>query len=475
MTFNQILLILGARKSIIGILAGLVVLVAAVVSLALPKQYTATGAVLFDVKIDPIVGSVLPGAALPSYMSTQVDLVRSERVMRKVISRLKLDEAPELRASWQEATGGVPGTFESWLAELLLKNTFAEPARESNVINISFSGQSPEFSAAIVNAIIDSYIDTTLELRIEPARRFNAQFSAQAQVARERLELAKAKMSEFQRRSGLTSSDERLDVESARLAELSAQLTVAQSAAADASSRSSVAVGASERFAEAQADPVVARLNSELALAQARLKETQSRLGDAHPEVQQLKASIAELRNRVSAEVSKVSGTLGSNVRVSQSRVAALRAAVEAQRQRVLGLKAQQDQISVLAKDVEAAQASYDRILARLDQTALESQTSQTNVSVVKRASTPYAASGPNHGRNIGLAVVVGLLFGLGTAFLLEMIDRRLRSKDDVDQLVGLPVLVSMPADPHSMSAFKGILPGPTGPGRSLPLLGNRT
>lgn len=474
MSLNQILLVIRARKLLIGLLAGTVVLVAAVASFLLPKQFTATGAVLLDVKVDPVMGTVLPGATLPSFISTQVDLIRSERVMRKVIAKLKLGESPELRQSWRDGTGGAPGTFDSWLAEVLLKTTSAEPARESNVINISFTGQSPELAAAVVNAIIDGYIETMLELRVEPARRYNSQFAAQAQVARERLELAQGKLSEFQRRTGITSVDQRFDVENARLVELSAQLTSAQGVSADATSRSSVAANVSDRFVEAQNDPVVARLNSEIALAQAKLKEALAKYGEAHPDVIQQKATISELRARLSGEVARVSGTLNSNVRVGQGRVAALKAEVEQQRQKVLTLKAQQDQVSVLVKDVEAAQASYDRILARLDQTSIESGISQTNVSIVKSATPPYKASAPNHIRNLAFAVVVGLIFATGMAFTLEMLDRRLRSPEDIAADLGLPVLVTMPSDQSGMGAFKGFMHTQIQDAQKMPLLGNR-
>src|SRR3990167_5192858 len=270
MTLHQLLTIWSARKRLIAALFFLVVTSASVVGMLLPKNYSASAAVLLDLKsVDPIAGMVLPGLNAPAYMSTQVDLVQSDRLLTKVIQRLRLAEQPLLRENWQSATGGVPGTFDAWVAELLRKSLTVAPARESNVINISFSGTSPEFAMAIANAIVDAYIDVSRELRTEPAKRYSAQFLAQANEAREALAAAQKRLSDYQRENGLTATDERMDVENARLAELSTQLAVAQGTNAEVSGRSSVSSMGADRNSDVLNNAVVARLNSELAMSEA--------------------------------------------------------------------------------------------------------------------------------------------------------------------------------------------------------------
>lgn len=459
MTVHQLITIWSARKRLIASLFVLVVVSASVVGMLLPKNYTATAAVLLDLKsVDPIAGMVLPGLNAPAYMSTQVDLVQSDRVLTKVIQRLKLQEQPLLLEGWRDATGGVPGTFDAWVAELLRKNLVVAPARESNVISIAFSGTSPEFAMAIANSIVDAYIDVSRELRTEPAKRYSAQFLSQANEARTALAAAQKRLSEYQRETGLTVSDERLDVENARLAELSTQLALAQGSTAEVSGRSSVSGAGADRNVDVLNNPVVARLNSELAMSEAKLKELQANLGDSHPNVVQLRSNIGELRAKIGSETSKVNSSVNLSVQANRQRVAAISAALESQRQRVLGLKSQRDRVSVLEKDVQAAQTTYDRIMARLDQTSLESQNDQTNVSVVKRASPPYKASSPNLLKILAVAIASGAIFALGVAYLLEMLDRRLRSVDDISELLDLPVLACVPADTSNSGSFQGML-----------------
>ena len=81
MTFHQFLLILRARRKIVIATLLFTVTATLVVSLLLPKQYTASTAVLIDVKSpDPVAGMVIPGLASPAYMATQVDIINSNRV-----------------------------------------------------------------------------------------------------------------------------------------------------------------------------------------------------------------------------------------------------------------------------------------------------------------------------------------------------------------------------------------------------------
>jgi len=140
----QLLFIVLARYKIA--LLTFVVTVAAVmgVTTQLPKQYTATASVLVDVKSPDPVAAML----MPSSLSTQVDIIKSERVARKVVKTLRLDENPIVKQQWTEATKGM-GRLDVWLANLLLRNLQVSPGRDSNIIVITYTGADPGFAAAI--------------------------------------------------------------------------------------------------------------------------------------------------------------------------------------------------------------------------------------------------------------------------------------------------------------------------------------
>ena len=170
MSLQQLFLILRSRYRIALLAMAVTMALTLVVSLLLPKRYVANTAVVVDIKTpDPLGGVLLPPTAMPSYIPTQIDIINSERVAQRVVKLLKLDQNQAVREQWMEATGG-RGRLDVWLAQLLQSRLVAKPSRESNVINITYSSEDAGFSAAIANAFAQAYIDTTVELKADPAR-----------------------------------------------------------------------------------------------------------------------------------------------------------------------------------------------------------------------------------------------------------------------------------------------------------------
>ena len=292
MIFAQFIALLRARW--IAAL-GVFVLVAGgtlLVSLLLPKSYTATSSVVLDVKPDPLGALTNPGGLSPGMIETQIDIIQSDRVAMRVVKNLKLTDNPQARQQWQDTNHG-QGDFDLWMAETLQRNLDARPSRASGVISISYRSPDPKFAAALANAFAQAYLQVALELRVDPARQYGSFFDTRTKEAREALEKAQAKASAYLRDNNIISIDERFDVETARLNELSTQLVAIQAMSAEGSIRQSQAQNASDRMQEVLGNPVIAGLKADLARAEARLQELRARFGDAHPQMIEAKASIA--------------------------------------------------------------------------------------------------------------------------------------------------------------------------------------
>ncbi|MBX3618886.1 MAG: chain length determinant protein EpsF [Rhizobacter sp.] len=444
MNFSQFIAILRARwLTAVSVFMAVVVVVVGV-SLLLPKKYTATAAVLVDMRSsDPIAGGSPNGLPM-SYVSTQADIIQSSRVAQRVVRDLKLTESPQLRDQWMDATDG-QGSFEVWLAEALQSKLDVKPSRESSVISVSFTSPDAKFSAALANAFVQSYLATTLDLRVDPAKQYSSFFDSRSKELREAVEKAQAKLTAYQRDHGIIANDERYDVETARLNELSSQLVTAQAMSVDSSSREAQARKSGSQLGDVINNPVVQGLRADLSRQEAKLREMTTRMGDNHPSVKEARANIAEMRARLAAETSRVSGSVGVDNRINQSRVGELRAALAAQRARVAQIKQQRDEAMVLQRDVESAQRDYDAVTARLTQSSLESQTKQTNTAMLAPATEPIRPSSPNVTLNSLLGVFVGVMFAIAFALLRELGDRRLRSVQDAVHVLGIPVLGHLP------------------------------
>jgi polysaccharide biosynthesis transport protein len=453
MTLNQFITILKARWRS-GLLVLLITLgTALAASLMLPAKYTATASLVLDLRAaDTVAGGMQGNLLAPGYLATQVDVIGSERVALRALRAQSLQNDSKLRDEWQQETKGA-GDFEPWLVEQIQKRLEVRPSRESNVISISYTAPDRALAAGMANAFMQAYIDTSLELRVEPARQYNTFFDSRAKQLRDALESSQARLSAYQKQNGLLATDERLDVESARLSELSSQLVMIQALAAESSGRQSQTGTRADQMQEVLGDPVVAALSTDMAREESRIKELTARLGDSHPQVLQQRASISELRNRLAAATVRATGSVGVNASVNQSRVTQIRAALDAQRNKVLQLKGVRDEASVLQRDVENAQRAYDAMVSRVAQSGVESQNTQSNASVLKHASPPAFASSPKPLFNAAIALLLGLLLAAATMVVRELADRRLRTHEDVLTELKQPLLVTLPVAKHITQA----------------------
>ena len=348
MSATQFLSILRARWKIALAVLLLTVATTLGISLILPKTYTGTAAVVVDVKSpDPIFGALFQGQLVSGYMATQVDIMTSDSVARRVVHELKLADNADVREQWQEETGG-QGDIESWYAGIVEKYLNVAPARESSVINVSYKAGDPQTAAAVANGFVKAYMDTSVELRNDPGKRYSTFFDARAKDLRDKLDAAQAKLSDYQKKNGIIGTDDRLDIETQRLNELSTQLVTLQAIAAESEARGAQARSQSERMSEVLNNPVIGSLKAQISSQQARLSELNNRLGENHPAVQEAKANLAALHKRLDQEVSRVSGSVAVGNTVNRSREAEVRALLEAQRNKLLKLRTQRDEIAAL-------------------------------------------------------------------------------------------------------------------------------
>jgi chain length determinant protein EpsF len=280
-----------------------------------------------------------------------------------------------------------------------------------------------------------------VQLKTDPAKKASTYFNEQTKQLRDNLEAAQARLSKYQQEKGIVSLDNnRYDMELARLNDLSTQLVVAQATAMEASSRQRMAGrgGASPDVAN---NAVVQNLRVSLATAESRLADTSSRLGRNHPQYQAARAEVDKLRAELNATMGIISRSVGNNAEVLRQREAELRAAVAAQKTRVLELNRARDELGPLLKELETAQRAYDAASARFSQTRIEAQSEQSDVSVLNPAVAPTEPAGPRVLLNTLVAFLLGTVLGVGLALLLELLNRPVRSSSDMKDVLGIPVL----------------------------------
>jgi protein tyrosine kinase modulator len=468
---QQFLLALRARFGVFAMLLAATVLAATVVSFLLPKTYRATASLLVESKDEQSLSNVLP-LILPqeklSYLQTQMDIITSKRVARKVVQDLKLAEGPSMRATFEKAAGGY-GSIEDWLVEALVSRLKVETS-QSSIIQVTFSSADPRQSAGIANAFAKAYIDTMLELRVEPTRQAAAWYDEQLKSLRANLEDAQAKLTNYLQREGIVSTDERLDVDNTRLGALSDQVVKAQEQTFQWNAREQQAReflkrgGSLDKLPDVLDNAFIQRLKTDLHQGEAKLRELSTQYGSNYPQYQRQLSENRSLREKLDAEMKKIVAGIASSASQSRQREADLMKAMAAQRARLLEKKDNRNEFTVLRRNVESAEKAYDTAMQRHVVSQVESRASQTNVTVLNPAAVPGRPSQPKIALNIALSLVVGTMLGIGIVLLMEMLDRRVRSRSDLD--LDVPLLAVLNTWQPSGNRLLG---QPSGTARALP------
>ena len=446
MNFNQFLLVLRARRKAF-VLAFTAVLVSALaVAVLMPKKYVSSATILVDARDEQTMSPIRMSARERSgYMSTQIDLIKSGRVAGQVVRDLKMAQQPGMREAYERATGGT-GTIEDWIATGLIEQLKVDTTA-GNVITVTYASSDARKAATVANAFAKAYVDTSLALRTEPTREAAAWFEGQLKGLRNDVNQAQTKLATYQKHKGISFADERSDVEGARLTELSAAYSAARGATYDARSRYENAKAAladplaADTVPEVLANGHVNGLRVDLARVEQRRETESTVLGENHPQYQRTLAEIQMLKDKIGIEVKRVVASLGSAVEQSRRREEELKNALAAQSQRVNEMKDARVELAIMTRDVENAQRSYDAVLSRYMTNKIEASAKSTNVALLSPALESVEPAQPRVGLISALALVVGALLATAVAYVLETLDRRVRSRSDLESRLAVPTL----------------------------------
>ncbi len=475
MDLNQYWLALKARRKAFLLVFAVTVLTAIVVSLVVPKRYDAIATVLID---SPDEQTLAPAVRISpreraGYMFTQVELIQSGRVAHRVVRDLKLAQQPGVREDWERDTGGA-GTLEDWIVARLQEQLKVD-SDASNIVTIKFSSPDPQKSAAVANAFAKAYLDVSLDLRTQPTQEAAAWFDQQVKALRGEVTQAQSRLAAYQKKYGVISPDERGDLEYTRITELSTQLSAARAATLDADSKYKEAraaaaggVSGSGELPEVLSNPYIVTVRTALQAAEGRLDDLSQTLGPRHPTYQRTSLEVQSLKQRLAAETQKVIASFGAAAAQSRRREQELTAAIAAQQDRIMKAREARVDLSVLTRDLDNAQRAYDGALQRLLSTKLEGRARQTNLALLTPAIEPITPAVPKVGLIAALSLVVGLLLAAGTVYLLEMLDRKVRSRSDLEQRLAVPSLGSVS---RWLPSGGRLLPSPqySGAARALP------
>ncbi|MEO8224220.1 MAG: GumC family protein [Gammaproteobacteria bacterium] len=437
LSLAQLLAILRAyRVAILIIMLAILALTVLIIAL-LPRTYAATATLMvsYDVN-DPLNGKDFPIGLLGSYVATQIELMQSPEVLLAVVDRLDLTRNEDYSSGYR----GNGGTLREWAASKVAKNLVVyQGPFASQLIHATYSAGDAGEAALVANSIVDIFMDQDMLRSAGPAKVRADRYAEQLEQLKAKVIAAQEAATSFQQGNGLINPGSPTDVDIAQLANLEQQLLQAQNGRRMAEARLSGDQSVGDLVL---ASPLIQSLKSQLAAQQVRMAEMELLFLPQHSLMLELNSQIGATRAALAAETSSYSSNASSTLAASRNLVQNLRAAVDAQRGRVLAVNRLHDDAAKYQLELESTQTVYRRALEGYDQIMFASRGGYTNVNVVSRARVPSKSTQPRILVDLLLGCIVAGTIGLLGPLAYEMFRRRVRSRDDLERGFGVPVLV---------------------------------
>lgn len=443
LSFAQVLSILRAHRRRIALIWFAVSATVIGIAALLPRAYDATATLLVRYEVnDPLGGKEFPVGLLSNYIATQIELLQSPGVLVPVIERLNLANKREYVSGFDGAVADLP----AWIVgRMQRKLTITQGQSGSQLVHVRYTGRTPDQAAEVANAIAEVYVQQQNDRINQPAAAYANRYSEQLDSLRAKVERAQEQVTAFRERNGMVDPSGNIDIDMEVLATLEQKLLEAQSQkrAAEARATGDASVGSTVLNS-----PLVQSLKTTLATLTARRAELLSSLGRRHPDMVALEAQIRETRASLEAEVGVYSTSSQSELEAARVLTAKLQAALDEQRARILKVRQVRDEATRYQLELSSAQEVYKRALDGYDQAAYASQSRYNNVSIESRALKPLRPTRPNLLKYSVLGILLGGAVGLLVPFAMELLNRRVRCRDDLERDHGIPVLMEFAALP---------------------------
>lgn len=487
------------RRLLVLSVAGFVVAtVCGFVLLATPI-YTAEALVLI-LPNAPLVAQLAsvaaPLSAEQPAVDSQLQLIRSPEVAEKVVAQLRLDRDPEfnpkLRGSpslrdqiaamisqsqvvsllhewglWGdhadanqaiEETKGTDETTGRVVAQFVSHFSASFKGGRTFVVAVQFSSRDPTKAALIANTIADTYLAGRIEAKVAAARRASDSISGELEALRKNVVDTESAAERFSQSEGLATY-RGIKVNEQQLSDVNAQLSVARVDEARAAARLQQAKTTLINPSREAANPevlnslLIGGLRQEEARVMREKADLDVTLGDKHPRVQRLDASLKNLQATIRGEIRKIVDNLASELALARARRAELEQTLEKLQNNGITVADKEIRLRELEREAAASRSLYTTLLTRALETRAQQTLQLADAEVASQASVPLEPSFPRSGRLLPLAAVAGLLLGGAVVWLLERLRTGLASKEEIERVIGLPVIMALQKVKHRQSS----------------------
>src|ERR1700733_8589082 len=386
---------------------------------------------------------------MDNYLETQTKILESETLAFQTIKSLDLARNPEFGgAPGRPAFGGAgarrPAILGAFLGGLSVKRV-----PNSRLIDVRFEAEDPQLAAQVVNAHVQNYIEQNFRSKYDATTQASNWLSSELEELRIKVEKSEDARLAYERENQIWQIDEKQDITTQKLADLSKAVTEAQTGLAEKEALYRMAVaGNVDALPAARENVVIQDLIKRKVEADNNYSDAVTQFGPNYPKVQRLAVQQKEAADDLANAQKTMVQSIEEEYNTSQSHVAILQAALDKQKAEANDLAEKLVQYHILEHDAEANKQLYDGLLQKLKEATISVGLRSSNIRIVDPALAPSSPSRPQKARNILLSFLVGLVGGVGLAIFREYLDNTVKSPDDIEALTGLPSLAVVPSLP---------------------------
>lgn len=376
----------------------------------------------------------------PAFYPTQYEIIRSRAVVERAVEALNLKK----RAADSGAVTNPSRALSGSLA--------VDPVRNTRLVLIKVAGPDPARAAAEANAVANAYAKYNVELKLKGARDALTWLTEEASRLRAKVEESSQALQNYRVKSGILGMQEQRQISAQKIIEANKGYLEAQaqrmSLDAKLGELTQVAkdpAAAGTIFSEAD-NPLVGKIKGEIGSLETEKSKLLKVYKEKHPEIVKVDAQIQHLRDRLEAEFRSTLRSVQTQGKVARAREESLLNEVNHLRREGQELNEKESQYQNLQREVESNQQLYDSVVKRLKETGVAGGLENSNVRIVEDATPPGAPIRPRKAMNLGLSLVAGLVLAFGVAFGIEYLDTTIKTPDDVERYLGLPVIGIVPA-----------------------------
>ncbi len=384
----------------------------------------------------------------PLYLGTQAQVLESEMLARRIVTRLNLTSNPDKVAG---------------LANWFRGNLVVRPIPATQVVSVSYANEDPSFAAKAVNTLADEYVSYSLETKQDATAQGKDFLQNELLKQRRKLERSEEQLVRYSREHGIFLPSEKDNVVLEKLQDLNKEINRVEDQIL-ANQHLALRDTTPESFPESLKTAVMRDLDVRRAALEAKLATLTLQFGPKWPEVIALNQELAHVHQQLDNERKKAFEQAKTDYNLAVAHRRRLADALAAQNRLADQLSQDSIQFNILKREVESDRQLHDGLLQRLKETDVSSGLKSVNVHVIDRGQVPRQPDSPNLPRNLALGLTLGLFSGIMCALGVAFLDRTVKTPEDVERELRLPLLGAIPAfDKSWRAATGGILVQPRG------------